>query len=311
LTKIDTTVSIAGLSLKTPVMTASGTCGYGLELTPYLDLSRLGALVVKGISLEPRPGNPPPRIVETSGGMLNAIGLENIGMKAFLTESLPRLGEHDTPVIVNILGETPEEYGTLVEEMSRHDGIDGFEVNVSCPNVRRGGIAFGSDPAMLESLVRFLREKTERPLIIKLSPNVTDIVDMARRAEAGGADGLTLINTIRGMSIDPETRKPHLATVVGGLSGPAIKPVALRMVWEVAQQVSIPVIGVGGVLSGEDAVEFLIAGASAVQVGTAHFRNPAACIEVTEGLEQYLESHGILRARDLIGSIRLEPTLMT
>ncbi len=308
MTKIDTTVSIAGLSLKTPVMTASGTCGYGLELTPYFDLSRLGALVVKGISLEPRPGNPPPRIVETSGGMLNAIGLENIGMEAFIAETLPRLREYETVVIVNILGESQEEYGTLVDEMSRHEGVDGFEVNVSCPNVRKGGIAFGSDPEMLEKLVRFLRERTEKPLIIKLSPNVTDIVDMAKRAEAGGADGLTLINTIRGMSIDSESRRPHLATVVGGLSGPAIKPVALRMVWEVAQQVKIPVVGVGGILSGEDAVEFLIAGATAVQVGTAHFRNPAACIEVMEGMERYLERHAIQDVRDLIGSIQLDPS---
>ncbi len=308
MTKINTTVSIAGLSLKTPVMTASGTCGYGLELTPYLDLSRLGALVVKGISLEPRQGNPPPRIVETSGGMLNAIGLENIGMEAFVAETLPRLREYETVVMVNILGEAQEEYGTLVDGMSRHEGVDGFEVNVSCPNVRKGGIAFGSDPQMLEKLVRFLREKTEKPLIIKLSPNVTDIVDIAKRAEAGGADGLTLINTIRGMSIDSESRRPHLATVVGGLSGPAIKPVALRMVWEVAQQVRIPVIGVGGILSGEDAVEFLIAGASAVQVGTAHFRNPAACIEVMEGIERYLERHAIQDVRDLIGSIQLDPS---
>jgi dihydroorotate dehydrogenase (NAD+) catalytic subunit len=307
LRKIDTTVSIAGLTLKTPVMTASGTCGYGLELTPYLDLSRLGALVVKGISLEPRPGNPPPRIVETSGGMLNAIGLENIGVEAFLAETLPRLREHETFIIVNILGESQEAYGMLVDRMSRHEDVDGFEVNVSCPNVRKGGIAFGSDPGMLEKLVGFLRKRTEKPLIIKLSPNVTDIVDMAKRAEAGGADGLTLINTIRGMSIDLESRRPHLATVVGGLSGPAIKPVALRMVWEAAQQVSIPVIGVGGILSGEDAVEFLIAGASAVQVGTAHFRNPAACIEVMEGMERYLERHGIRDVRDLIGSIQLEP----
>lgn len=308
MTKIDTTVSIAGLSLKTPVMTASGTCGYGLELTPYLDLSRLGALVVKGISLEPRPGNPPPRIVETSGGMLNAIGLENIGMEAFIAETLPRLREVETFLIVNILGESQEEYGTLVDEMSRHEGVHGFEVNVSCPNVRKGGIAFGSDPETLEKLVRFLRKRTEKPLIVKLSPNVTDIVDMAKRAEAGGADGLTLINTIRGMSINSESRRPHLATAVGGLSGPAIKPIALRMVWEAAQNVGIPVIGVGGILSGEDAVEFLIAGASAVQVGTAHFRNPAACIEVTEGIERYLKKHGIQDVRDLIGSIQLEPS---
>jgi dihydroorotate dehydrogenase (NAD+) catalytic subunit len=308
LTKLDTTVSVAGLSLKTPVMTASGTCGYGLELIPHVDLSHLGALVVKGLSVEPRAGNPPPRIVETCAGMLNAIGLENIGMEAFVAETLPRLREYETVIIVNILGESQEEYGTLVDRLGEQEGVHGFEVNVSCPNVRKGGIAFGSDPDMLERLVRFLRQRTEKPLIIKLSPNVTDIVDMAKRAEAGGADGLSLINTVLGMSVDPESRRPHLATVVGGLSGPAIKPVALRMVWEVAAKLEIPVIGVGGILSGEDAVEFLITGASAVQVGTAHFRNPAACIEIMEGIERYLERHGIQDVKDLIGSIQLEPS---
>jgi dihydroorotate dehydrogenase (NAD+) catalytic subunit len=310
LKKIDTTVSLAGLSLKTPVMTASGTCGYGLELLPYMDISRLGALVVKGLSVEPRPGNPPPRIVETSGGMLNAIGLENIGVEAFIAETLPQLKEHQTLVIVNILGESPEEYGTLIERLSPQEGVHAFEVNVSCPNVHKGGIAFGSDPDMLETLVRFLRKRTDKPLIIKLSPNVTDIVDMAKRAEAGGADGVTLINTLRGMSVDSATRRPHLATVVGGLSGPAIKPIALRMVWEVAGQVKIPVIGAGGVVSAKDAVEFLIAGATAVQVGTAHFRNPAACIEIIEGIESYLEGHGIHEVKALIGSIQVKSSPM-
>ena len=304
--KIDTTVSLAGLALKTPVMTASGTCGYGLELLPFIDMARIGALVVKGLSVKPRPGNPPPRIVETCGGMLNAIGLENIGMEAFVAEILPRLREHTAVVIVNILGESKEESGILVERLSHEEGIHAFEVNVSCPNVRSGGIAFGSESSMLESLVRFLRGKTEKPLVIKLSPNVTDIVDMAKRAEAGGADGLTLINTIRGMSVDAESRRPHLATVVGGLSGPAIKPVALRMVWEVASQVNIPVIGVGGILTGEDAVEFLITGACAVQVGSAHFRNPAACIEIAEGIEAYLRRHGMKSVRELIGSLETE-----
>ncbi len=308
MTKIDMSVPLAGLSLKTPVMTASGTCGYGLDLLPYLDLSRLGALVVKGISVEPRQGNPPPRIMETCGGMLNAIGLENIGMEAFVAEVLPRLREHRTVLLVNILGESEEDYARLVDRLSEQEGIDGFEVNVSCPNVRRGGIAFGSDPATLEHLVAFLRPRTEKPLIIKLSPNVTDIVDMAGRAEAGGADGLTLINTIRGMSVDVESRRPHLATVVGGLSGPAIKPIALRMVWEAAARVQIPIIGVGGILSGEDAVEFLLAGASAVQIGTAHFRNPAACIEVMAGIEGYLARHGIQAVRELIGAIRVDPS---
>jgi dihydroorotate dehydrogenase (NAD+) catalytic subunit len=303
---IETTVSLAGLSLKAPVMTASGTCGYGLELGPYMDLSRLGALVVKGLSVEPRPGNPPPRIVETSGGMLNAIGLENVGVETFIEETLPQLREHRTVVIVNILGESPEEYATLLDRLGPQEGVHGFEVNVSCPNVRKGGIAFGSDPDMLEDLARFLRERTDKPLIVKLSPNVTDIVDMARRVEAAGADGVTLINTLRGMSVDAASRRPRLATVVGGLSGPAIKPIALRMVWEVAGQVKIPVIGAGGILSAEDAIEFLIAGATAVQVGTAHFRNPAACIEIIEGIERYLLEHGVHDVKGLIGSIRID-----
>lgn len=303
---IDTTVSLAGLNLKSPVMTASGTCGYGLDLLPFLDLSRLGAVVVKGLSVEPRPGNPPPRTVETCAGMLNSIGLENIGMEAFIDEKLPRLRDFQTVVIVNILGESREEYGTLVDRLGPQDGVHGFEVNVSCPNVKAGGIAFGSDPDMLEDLVRFVRKRTEKPLIIKLSPNVTDIVDMARRAEAGGADALSLINTLRGLSVDAESRRPHLATVVGGLSGPAIKPIALRMVWEVTRKVTIPVIGMGGILSGEDAVEFLITGATAVQVGTAHFRNPAVCLEIMEGIETYLERHGIQDVKELIGSIQLE-----
>jgi dihydroorotate dehydrogenase (NAD+) catalytic subunit len=303
---IETTVSLAGLSLKAPVMTASGTCGYGLELGPYMDLSRLGALVVKGLSVEPRPGNPPPRIVETTGGMLNAIGLENVGVETFIEETLPQLREHRTVVIVNILGESPEEYATLLDRLGPQEGVHGFEVNVSCPNVRKGGIAFGSDPDMLEDLARFLRERTDKPLIVKLSPNVTDIVDMARRVEAAGADGVTLINTLRGMSVDAASRRPRLATVVGGLSGPAIKPIALRMVWEVAGQVKIPVIGAGGILSAEDAIEFLIAGATAVQVGTAHFRNPAACIEIIEGIERYLLEHGVHDVKGLIGSIRID-----
>ena len=303
--KIDTTVSLAGLHLKTPVMTASGTCGYGLELAPYIDLSRLGALVVKGISLEPRPGNPPPRIIETSGGMLNAIGLENIGMEAFLAQTLPKLSDYETVVIVNILGESQEEYGTLVERMSEHDGVHGFEVNVSCPNVRKGGIAFGSDPEMLEKLVRYLRQRTEKPLVIKLSPNVTDIVDMARRAEQGGADGLTLINTIRGMSIDVNTRKPRLGNVMGGLSGPAIRPIAVRMVHEVYQVVKIPLIGIGGITCLQDVLEFFLAGASAVQVGTANFTNPKTAVQIIEDFEAYCLEHNISPA-DLTGQLVVE-----
>jgi dihydroorotate dehydrogenase (NAD+) catalytic subunit len=301
-----TAVPIAGLTLKNPVMTASGTCGYGLELAPFYDLSRLGALVVKGISVLPRPGNPPPRVVETCGGMLNAIGLQNVGMEAFIREVLPALRPYRTPLIVNILGESEEEYATLAETLGSQEGVHGLEVNVSCPNVQKGGISFGADPDALERLVRALRKRTDRPLLIKLSPNVTDIVDMAVRAEAAGADGLTLINTLRAMAIDLKSRRPCLATVVGGLSGPAIKPIALRMVWEVSRRVRIPVVGVGGILCAEDALEFLVCGATAVQVGTAHFRNPSACIEVIEGIEAYLAKNRIEDIQELIGSLKVE-----
>ena len=301
-----TAVPIAGLTLKNPVMTASGTCGYGLELAPFYDLSRLGALVVKGISVLPRPGNPPPRVVETCGGMLNAIGLQNVGMEAFIREVLPALRPYRTPLIVNILGESEEEYATLAETLGSQEGVHGLEVNVSCPNVQKGGISFGADPDALERLVRALRKRTDRPLLIKLSPNVTDIVDMAVRAEAAGADGLTLINTLRAMAIDLKSRRPCLATVVGGLSGPAIKPIALRMVWEVSRRVRIPVVGVGGILCAEDALEFLVCGATAVQVGTAHFRNPSACIEVIEGIEAYLAKNRIEDIQEMIGSLKVE-----
>ncbi len=300
---VDTSVTIAGLQLKNPVLTASGTCGYGLELAAFFDLSRLGGVVVKGLSAEPRTGNPPPRVVETCSGMLNGIGLENIGLQAFLRECLPELRSYDTVIIANILGETKEEYGILAQGLSDQEGIAALEVNVSCPNVKSGGIAFGSDPASLGKLVRFLRKKTSLPLIVKLSPNVTDIVAMAKRAEDEGADALSLINTLRGMSVDVESRKPHLATVIGGLSGPAIKPVALRMVWEVAQQVRIPVIGLGGIVTARDAIEFLICGASAVQVGTASFRNPGACVEIVDGIEAHLRRHGLKSVDELVGSL--------
>lgn len=300
------TVTLAGLTLKNPVMTASGTCGYGLELARFFDLARLGAVVVKGISVFPRRGNPPPRIVETCGGMLNAIGLQNVGLEVFLREILPALRPIQTLRIVNILGESEREYALLAETLGNQDGVDALEVNVSCPNVSQGGISFGADPAALENLVRLLRAETERPLFVKLSPNVTDIVDMALRAEGAGADGLTLINTLRGMAVDLETRRPCLATVVGGLSGPAIKPVALRMVWEVARKVRIPVIGVGGILTAEDALEFLLCGAKAVQIGTAQFRDPLACIHVIEGIEAWLSARGFQNLDDWIGSLRVK-----
>jgi len=300
-----TAVSIGGLDLKNPVMTASGTCGYGLELAPFYDLSRLGALVVKGISVRPRPGNPPPRVVETCGGMLNAIGLQNVGMEGFVREILPALRAYQTPLIVNILGESEEEYTTLAETLGSQEGIHGLEVNVSCPNVKMGGISFGADPPALEKLVRSIRERTDLPLIVKLSPNITDIVEVALRAEEAGAEAITLINTLRAMAIDLKTRRPCLANVVGGLSGPAIKPVALRMVWEASRRVRIPVVGVGGIVCPEDALEFFVCGATAVQVGTAHFRNPAACIQVIDGIEDYLARNGIEDIHDLIGSLRV------
>ena len=303
---IDTSVSLGSLALKNPVMTASGTCGYGLELDRFLDLSRLGALVVKGLSILPRTGNPPPRIIETASGMLNSIGLENVGMEAFVEQYLPRLRAFDTPLVVNILGETEAEYGELAERLGSQEGIHAIEVNVSCPNVRKGGITFGADPSALTSLIRSLRGRTAKPLIVKLSPNVTDVVDMAKRVEAAGADALTLINTLRGMSVDAESRRPHLSTCVGGLSGPAIKPVALRIVWEVSREVTIPVIGAGGICDGLDAVEFLLCGASAVQVGTAAFRNPTACLDVLDGVVAYLERHETKRLRDLIGGLRTD-----
>jgi dihydroorotate dehydrogenase (NAD+) catalytic subunit len=238
--------------------------------------------------------------------MLNAIGLQNVGMEAFIREVLPALRPYRTPLIVNILGESEEEYATLAETLGSQEGVHGLEVNVSCPNVQKGGISFGADPDALERLVRALRKRTDRPLLIKLSPNVTDIVDMAVRAEAAGADGLTLINTLRAMAIDLKSRRPCLATVVGGLSGPAIKPIALRMVWEVSRRVRIPVVGVGGILCAEDALEFLVCGATAVQVGTAHFRNPSACIEVIEGIEAYLAKNRIEDIQELIGSLKVE-----
>jgi len=303
---MDLSVLLAGLTLKNPVMTASGTCGYGLELARFFDLARLGALVVKGISVLPRQGNPPPRIVETCGGLLNAIGLQNVGLEVFLREILPALRPLQTLRIVNILGESEREYALLAETLGNQDGVDALEVNVSCPNVTKGGAAFGSDPGVLENLVRLLRAKTNRPLFIKLSPNVTDIVEMALRAEGAGADGLTLINTLRGMAVDLKTRSPCLATVVGGLSGPAIKPVALRMVWEVTRRVGIPVIGVGGILTAEDALEFLLCGARAVQIGTAQFRDPEATIRVIEGIEAWLSARGIQKLDEWIGSLRVK-----
>ena len=299
-------VAIGGLTLQNPVMTASGTFGYGREFSLLIDLNRLGGIVVKGLALAPVKGNPPPRIVETPCGMLNAIGLENVGIDAFAAEKLPFLRTLSVPVVANIYGTRVEEYAALAGRIDALEGVAGVEVNISCPNVKAGGVVFGVDPEAAAAVVAAVRRNTAKPLIVKLSPNVTDITRIARRVEDAGADALSLINTITGMAIDVETRRPKLANITGGLSGPAIRPVAVRMVWQVARAVRIPVIGIGGIVKAEDAVEFLIAGASAVQVGTANFRNPCAALEIAEGIEAYLVRHGIPDVHDLIGSLRTD-----
>ena len=297
-------VEIGRLRLRNPVMTASGTFGYGEEYAPYVDLSRLGAIVVKGLSLKPRMGNPPPRIVETPCGMLNAVGLQNVGVNAFIREKLPFLAQFDLPVIANIFGESVEEYVKVAEILSQASGVHGLEVNISCTNVKKGGIAFGAHPDMAADVTRRVKASTDLPVIIKLTPNVTDITEIAESVEAAGADAISLINTITGMSVDIERRVPHLRNITGGLSGPAIKPVALRMVWQVIQRVSVPVIGLGGIMTARDALEFLIVGARAVQVGTAHFIHPHAAIDILEGIEDYLEQHQFDDINQLIGTLK-------
>jgi dihydroorotate dehydrogenase (NAD+) catalytic subunit len=299
-------VSLGPLDLANPVMTASGTFGYAAEFANLVDLHRLGALVVKGISLEPRAGNPPPRIVETHCGMLNAIGLENVGLARFIREKMPYLRTCRSRIIVNILGDTIEEYAKLAEELSRVAGVDGLEVNISCPNVKKGGVAFGTVPDMAAAVTLAVKNATDLPVIVKLSPNVTDVATMAQAVEDSGADAVSLINTLIGMAIDTQTRKPKLANIIGGLSGPAIKPVALRMVWQVARAVSIPVIGIGGIGTAEDAIEFLLAGASAVQVGTANFYNPAAAEQILTGIEAYLRQQGASSVQAIIGALQTD-----
>jgi dihydroorotate dehydrogenase (NAD+) catalytic subunit len=302
----DMTVKIGNLLLDNPVLTASGTFGYGREFETYVDLKRLGGIIVKGLSLEPSMGNKPPRIVETPCGMLNAIGLENVGIEAFIRDKLPFLETLSTPILVNIYGQTVAAYARLAERIDGLASVAGVEVNISCPNVKAGGVAFGVDPDAAARVVRAVRQKTEKPLIVKLSPNVTDIAEIAVRAEAEGADSLSLINTLTGLAIDVETRRPKLANITGGLSGPAIKPVALRMVWQVYQAVKIPVIGIGGIMTATDALEFIIAGASAVQIGTANFVNPGATIDILEGIESYLLDTGIESVSDLVGSLQTD-----
>ena len=302
--KPDLSVNVAGITMKNPVMTASGTFGYGQEFTPFFDLNRLGAVVIKGLSLEPAPGNPPPRTVETCGGMLNAIGLENVGVDAFVKDKLPFLRTLDTAVILNIYGRNVDEYGAIAHRLNGIDGVAGLEVNISCPNVKAGGVAFGTDPKMAFQVTKTVREKTDLPLIVKLSPNVTDIATIARSVEDAGADALSLINTITGMSVDILTRKPKLANIVGGLSGPAIKPIALRMVWNAVQAVDIPVIGIGGIMNATDALEFFIVGAQAIQVGTANFVNPKTAVEIVDGISAFLTQHNLPNIHHIEGTLK-------
>ncbi|MDK9716962.1 MAG: dihydroorotate dehydrogenase [Trichlorobacter sp.] len=296
-------VEIGSLKLRNPVMTASGTFGYGEEFSQYVDLEKIGAFVTKGLSLKPRAGNPTPRIVETPGGMLNAIGLQNVGIDAFIQKKVPFLRSVNTPAIANFFGYTPDEYAELASRLDAIPEVAALEVNISCPNVKQGGIVFGTDPGCAASVVAACRAATKKTLIVKLSPNVTDIVEMALACEGAGADALSVINTLTGMAIDLERRRPVLANVTGGLSGPAIKPIALRMVWQVARAVKLPVIGIGGIMSATDALEFILAGATAVQVGTASFVNPAAAQEIAEGMEQWLAERGIADVRSLIGAL--------
>ncbi len=298
-------VDIGGIEIKNPVMTASGTFGYANEFEELIDLNRLGAIVVKGLSLEPSRGNPPPRIVETPCGMLNAIGLENVGLAAFVKEKLPFLRRLHTPIFVNVYGKSIEEYAELAVRLEDIDGVSGIEVNISCPNVKSGGMAFGAYPESAAEVVRAIRKQTTKPLMVKLSPNVTDITEIAKSVEGEGADSISLINTITGMAIDIETRRPKIANITGGLSGPAIKPVALRMVWQVAQTVNVPVVGIGGIMTAKDALEFLIAGAVAVQIGTANFINPHATTDIVDGIETFLMERNISDISDIIATLQV------
>ncbi len=300
----DMRVSIGPLHLQNPVMTASGTFGYGEEYGSLVNLHRLGAIIVKGISLRPRQGNPPPRIAETAAGMLNAIGLENVGLERFLAEKLPFLEGIETPLIVNILGDSVDDYQELAARLDGEEKVAALEVNISCPNVRHGGVAFGTDPEMAHAVTRAVCGHFSRPVIVKLSPNVTDIAEIAVAVEEAGADALSLINTVLGMAIDIEAEKPKLANVFGGLSGPAIKPIGLRMVWQAAESVSLPIIGIGGITTPEDAIEYLLAGACAIQVGTANFINPGATEEIIRGIGKHLTARGIDSVQELTGRAR-------
>ena len=300
---MNTKVNLAGVELKNPVMTASGTFGSGAEYSEFVDLNRLGAVVTKGVANVPWPGNPTPRIAEVYGGMLNAIGLQNPGIDVFVKRDIPFLKQYDTKIIVNVCGKTTEDYLEVVERLG-DEPVDMLEINISCPNVKEGGIAFGQDPKAVEAITREVKKHAKQPVIMKLSPNVTDITVMAKAAEAGGADVLSLINTLTGMKIDINRRAFAIANKTGGMSGPAVKPVAVRMVYQVANAVSLPIIGMGGIATAEDALEFIMAGATAVSVGTANFYNPYATVEIAEGIENFMKKQKVEDIRELIGCVK-------
>ena len=300
---IKTGVTLAGVELKNPVMTASGTFGSGAEYSEFVDLNRLGAVVTKGVANVPWPGNPTPRVTETASGMLNAIGLQNPGIDLFCKRDIPFLKQYDTKIVVNVCGKSTEDYCEVVERLA-DEPVDLLEINVSCPNVKEGGIAFGQNPKALEAITKEVKKYAKQPIIMKLSPNVTDITEMARAAEAGGADILSLINTLTGMKIDIYRRAFALANKTGGMSGPAVKPVAVRMVYQVAQAVSLPIIGMGGIATAEDALAFIMAGATAVSVGTANFFNPYATVEIAEGIENFMREQHVEDIHELIGAVK-------
>ena len=299
---MNTSVELCGVTLKNPVMTASGTFGSGAEYSEFTDLNRLGAVVTKGVANVPWPGNPTPRVAEVYGGMLNAVGLQNPGIDLFCERDISFLKKYDTKIIVNVCGHSTEEYVEVVKRLAE-EPVDMLEINISCPNVKEGGIAFGQDPKAVEAITKEMKKYAKQPVIMKLSPNVTDITEMARAAEAGGADALSLINTITGMKIDINRRKFVLANKTGGMSGPAIHPVAVRMVYQTAQAVKIPIIGMGGIMNAADAIEMILAGATAVSVGTANFRNPAVTMEIVEGIERYMEKYHVSDIKELIGAV--------
>jgi len=300
----DLSTDLGFLKLRNPVLTASGTFGYGTEFIPFMELSAIGGLVVKGLYYGPREGNRPPRLVETASGLINAIGLQGVGVEHFAMDVLPKLRRFDTQIWVNICGSDEDEYLRVIDFLNRQEGVAAYELNISCPNVRQNGLCPALNSRWTFDLVRAAKAESRRPLIAKLSPNVTNIIEIARAAEDGGADGISLINTLLAMAVDIETRRPKLSNIFGGLSGPAIKPIALRMVYQVAQAVKIPIIGMGGIMTGRDALEFLLVGAKAVQVGTANFVDPAASVRIVHEMEDFCDAHGLIRVADLVGTLQ-------